>query len=155
MTKQTTAFVLILSMTFAALANPVMALPLSGPLAAAGLSTIWSDGIHAARQLQAGDCSALTTLLAEVSPLLPPAGAAYADDMRTAGQSYQAQDGMDDYLRYAGNVSVLIGVVAILAGIQSLLTGDLTGINDILLGLFFLFMGLAILARVSPVPLTA
>jgi hypothetical protein len=155
MSKQTTALVLILSMTFAALASPVMALPLSGPFATASLGTIWSDGIQATRQLQAGDCSALATLLDEVSPLLPPAAAAYAEDLRTAADTQQAQDGLDDFLKYAGNVMVLIGVVAILAGIQALLAGDLIGINDILLGLFFLFLGLELLAEVSPDPLTA
>ncbi|MBN2107033.1 MAG: hypothetical protein JW832_06365 [Deltaproteobacteria bacterium] len=155
MTKQTTAFVLILSMTLASLATPVMALPLSGPLATASRSTFWADGIEAARQLRAGDCSALDTLLDEAFPLLPPAAAAYAEDLRAAADMQQVQDGMDDFLKYAGNVMVLMGVVAILAGIQALLAGDLTGINDILLGLFFLFLGLEMLADVSPAPLPA
>ncbi len=155
MTNKTTAFVLILSMTFAALATPVMALPLSGPLAKTGFSTIWADGIEATQQLKAGDCSALYTLLDKVSPLLPPSAEAYVDDLQTPGDTQQALDVMDDYLRYVGNVLVLVGVVAILAGIQSLLQGDLTGINDILLGLFFLILGMELLAEVASEPLTA
>ena len=155
MSKKTIAIVLICSMTVFNLATPVMALPLGGPLATAVPAAILADATTALEQLRSGDGCALNALLDELSPLLPPQAASYADDLRAAGDTPQAQDGMNDFLRYAGNVCVLMGVVAILAGILDILDGNFwDGVEAILLGAFFLVLGLAILAEVPAAPLT-